>query len=84
MAEISRVKDRGAGAFQLRHPNLVRLIGYCFEDEQEGFLVYKFMVNGNLKDTSMALTPITFRSRGNEDYRFALEWRVGCTTFKVG
>ena len=33
---------------QLRHPNLIRLIGYCFEDEREWFLVYEFMVNGTL------------------------------------
>ncbi|XP_030970393.1 receptor-like protein kinase FERONIA [Quercus lobata] len=33
---------------QLRHPNLVRLIGYCFQDEQDGFLVFEFVVNGNL------------------------------------
>ncbi|XP_030970479.1 receptor-like protein kinase FERONIA [Quercus lobata] len=32
---------------QIRHPNLIRLIGYCI-DEGEGCLVYEFMVNGNL------------------------------------
>ena len=33
---------------QLRHPNIVRLIGYCFEDKRHCFLVYEFTVNGNL------------------------------------
>ncbi|XP_023913520.1 receptor-like protein kinase FERONIA [Quercus suber] len=32
---------------QIRHPNLIPLIGYCI-DEGEGCLVYEFMVNGNL------------------------------------
>ena len=32
---------------QLRHPNLTCLIGYCL-DEDKGFLVYEFIVNGNL------------------------------------
>ncbi|KAL0011845.1 hypothetical protein SO802_006953 [Lithocarpus litseifolius] len=42
---------------QLRHPNLVRLIGYCFEDEQVWFLVYEFMVNGNLDRHFHATNP---------------------------
>uniref|UniRef100_A0A7N2R590 Protein kinase domain-containing protein n=1 Tax=Quercus lobata TaxID=97700 RepID=A0A7N2R590_QUELO len=42
---------------QLRHPNLVRLIGYCIEDEQEGFLVYELMVNGNLASHLYATNP---------------------------
>ena len=42
---------------QLCHPNLVRLIGYCFKDEQEGFLVYEFMVNGNLARHLYATNP---------------------------
>ncbi|KAL5218386.1 hypothetical protein ABZP36_019070 [Zizania latifolia] len=33
---------------QLSHPNLVRLIGYCFEDEQR-LLVYEFMPRGSLE-----------------------------------
>ena len=32
---------------QLRHPNLVPLIGYCI-DEGENIIVYEFIVNGNL------------------------------------
>ncbi|KAH6804469.1 Protein kinase superfamily protein [Perilla frutescens var. frutescens] len=33
---------------QLRHPNLVKLIGYCCEDE-ERLLVYEFMPRGSLE-----------------------------------
>uniref|UniRef100_A0A0E0CYP8 non-specific serine/threonine protein kinase n=1 Tax=Oryza meridionalis TaxID=40149 RepID=A0A0E0CYP8_9ORYZ len=33
---------------QLSHPNLVKLIGYCFEDEQR-LLVYEFMPRGSLE-----------------------------------
>ncbi|XP_075665754.1 receptor-like protein kinase FERONIA [Castanea sativa] len=33
---------------QLHHPNLIRLIGYCIEDNDQEFLIYEFMVNGNL------------------------------------
>lgn len=34
---------------QLRHPNLVNLIGYCLEDEQR-LLVYEYMEGGNLEN----------------------------------
>ncbi|KAL8138831.1 hypothetical protein V2J09_004832 [Rumex salicifolius] len=34
---------------QLRHPNLVRLIGYCCEEE-ERLLVYEFMPRGSLEN----------------------------------
>ncbi|CAH8356578.1 unnamed protein product [Eruca vesicaria subsp. sativa] len=34
---------------QLSHPNLVKLIGYCFEDEHR-LLVYEFMHKGSLED----------------------------------
>ncbi|KAG6479142.1 serine/threonine-protein kinase RIPK-like [Zingiber officinale] len=33
---------------QLKHPNLVKLIGYCCEDEQR-LLVYEFMTRGSLE-----------------------------------
>ncbi|KAI4366665.1 hypothetical protein MLD38_022512 [Melastoma candidum] len=33
----------------LRHPNLVKLIGYCIEDEQR-LLVYEFMPRGSLEN----------------------------------
>ncbi|CAN4098542.1 unnamed protein product [Withania somnifera] len=34
---------------QLRHPHLVKLIGYCWEEEQR-LLVYEYMARGNLED----------------------------------
>lgn len=34
---------------QLSHPNLVKLIGYCLEDEQR-LLVYEFMHKGSLEN----------------------------------
>lgn len=34
---------------QLRHPHLVKLIGYCWEEEQR-LLVYEYMTRGNLED----------------------------------
>ncbi|CAL9130813.1 unnamed protein product [Musa textilis] len=34
---------------QLRHPNLVKLIGYCLEDEHR-LLVYEFMPRGSLEN----------------------------------
>ena len=33
---------------QLRHKNLVKLIGYCYEDEHR-MLVYEYMGNGSLE-----------------------------------
>ena len=33
---------------QLRHKNLVKLIGYCYEDEHR-MLVYEFMSAGSLE-----------------------------------
>lgn len=33
---------------QLSHPNLVKLIGYCLEDEQR-LLVYEYMPRGSLE-----------------------------------
>ncbi|KAI3754386.1 hypothetical protein L1987_54169 [Smallanthus sonchifolius] len=34
---------------EFRHPNLVKLIGYCFKDE-ELFIVHELMHNGNFED----------------------------------
>ncbi|XP_073282100.1 receptor-like cytoplasmic kinase 176 isoform X2 [Primulina huaijiensis] len=34
---------------QLRHPNLVKLIGYCLDDEQR-LLVYEFMPKGSMEN----------------------------------
>jgi serine/threonine protein kinase len=34
---------------QLHHPNIVKLIGYCIEDDQR-LLVYEFMTRGSLEN----------------------------------
>ena len=41
-AEVSLLGD-------LLHPNLVKLIGYCIEDDQR-LLVYEFMTRGSLEN----------------------------------
>ncbi|KAJ8466753.1 hypothetical protein OPV22_029305 [Ensete ventricosum] len=41
---------------QLSHPNLVRLIGYCLEDEQR-LLVYEFMPRGSLENHLFRRSP---------------------------
>ncbi|KAK9140378.1 hypothetical protein Scep_010059 [Stephania cephalantha] len=40
----------------LLHPNLVKLIGYCIEDDQRS-LVYEFMPVGAWKTTSLGVSP---------------------------
>lgn len=34
---------------QLQHPNLVKLIGYCLEDDHR-LLVYEFMAKGSMEN----------------------------------
>jgi serine/threonine protein kinase len=34
---------------QLRHPNLVKLVGYCCEEEHR-LLVYEYMAQGSLEN----------------------------------
>lgn len=46
---------------QLQHPNLVKLIGYCLEDEHRA-LVYEFMPKGSVENhlfRSQYLAPST-------------------------
>jgi serine/threonine protein kinase len=33
---------------QLHHPNLVKLIGYCLEDDFQQYVVYEFLAKGSL------------------------------------
>lgn len=51
---------------QLRHPNLVNLIGYCLEDEHR-LLVYEFMTRGSLENhlfrRSSYVEPLTWNLR---------------------
>ena len=35
---------------KLSHPNLIRLLGYCKEENAAFHLVYEFMANGSLQD----------------------------------
>ncbi|TKY67354.1 receptor protein kinase [Spatholobus suberectus] len=44
----------------VKHPNLVRLVGYCAEDDERGIqrlLVYEFMPNKSLEDHLLARVP---------------------------
>ncbi|KNA09052.1 hypothetical protein SOVF_157130 [Spinacia oleracea] len=52
---------------QLRHPNLVNLIGYCLEDEHR-LLVYEFMPRGSLENhlfrrSSSYVEPLSWKLR---------------------
>ncbi|KAK9055109.1 hypothetical protein SSX86_026190 [Deinandra increscens subsp. villosa] len=48
---------------QLHHPNLVKLIGYCIEDDQR-LLVYEFMTRGSLENHLFRRTiPLTWSNR---------------------
>ncbi|XP_057449175.1 serine/threonine-protein kinase PCRK2 isoform X2 [Lotus japonicus] len=47
----------------IKHPNLVRLEGYCAEDDERGIqrlLVYEFMPNKSLEDHLLARVPSSF------------------------
>lgn len=35
---------------RLHHPNIVRLLGYCDEQEDQGVLIFEFVPNGNLHE----------------------------------
>lgn len=50
---------------QLRHPNLVKLIGYCLDGENH-LLVYEFMSRGSLENH-------LFRSKSNSSLYFYFE-----------
>ncbi|KAG4974018.1 hypothetical protein AAZX31_11G135600 [Glycine max] len=46
----------------MKHPNLVKLVGYCAEDDERGIqrlLVYEFMPNKSLEDHLLARVPST-------------------------
>lgn len=49
---------------QLRHPNLVKLVGYCCEDDHR-LLVYEFMFRGSLENHIFRKTaaPLTWATR---------------------
>ena len=52
----------------VEHPNLVKLVGYCAEDDERGIqrlLVYEFMENGSLEDHLFMRkpSPLTWKMR---------------------
>ncbi|GMH07402.1 hypothetical protein Nepgr_009242 [Nepenthes gracilis] len=50
----------------IKHPNLVKLIGYCAEDDERGMqrlLVYELMKNKSLEDHLLARVPSSLRWR---------------------
>ncbi|XP_047962605.1 serine/threonine-protein kinase PCRK1-like [Salvia hispanica] len=52
----------------VEHPNLVKLIGYCAEDDERGIqrlLVYEYMPNGSVEDhlSIRSLTPLSWDMR---------------------
>lgn len=54
---------------QLYHPNLVKLIGYCLEDEHR-LLVYEFMPRGSMENhlfRSKFLTSYTYSGASSVD-----------------
>ncbi|XP_076950110.1 serine/threonine-protein kinase PCRK1-like [Bidens hawaiensis] len=53
---------------QIEHPNLVKLIGYCAEDDEDRthrLLVYEYMLNGSLADwlSSGSVAPLSWPMR---------------------
>ncbi|KAL3839676.1 hypothetical protein ACJIZ3_024267 [Penstemon smallii] len=64
----------------VEHTNLVKLIGYCAEDDERGIqrlLIYEYMPNGSVEDhlSIRSLTPLTWDTR----LRIALDAARGLT-----
>ncbi|XP_047967174.1 probable serine/threonine-protein kinase PIX13 isoform X3 [Salvia hispanica] len=55
---------------RLTHPNLVKLLGYCWEDGEELLLVYEFMQNGSLE--SYLFSPCAFTNSLPWDIRLKI------------
>lgn len=52
----------------VEHPNLVKLVGYCAEDDERGIqrlLIYEYMPNGSVEDhlSSQSETILPWRMR---------------------
>lgn len=52
----------------IEHPNLVKLVGYCAEDDERGIqrlLIYEYMQNGSVDDhlSTKAQTPLPWPIR---------------------
>ncbi|OMO65491.1 hypothetical protein COLO4_31161 [Corchorus olitorius] len=50
------------GLCQLRHPNLVSLVGFC-EDQNEMIVVYEFVSRGTLSDHLHGYVPLSWKQR---------------------
>ena len=81
---------------RLSHPNLVRLLGYCWEDK-ELLLVYEYMANGSLENHLFRSEPrskltwidnvLLVRSLDGDQSRWKKKQdlcAVGCGTWTVG
>ena len=64
---------------RLSHPNLVKLLGYCLED-QELLLVYEFMQRGSLENhlfrrkTNLSLD----QNKISKINKLAMQWYIDC------
>ncbi|OEL16434.1 putative receptor-like protein kinase [Dichanthelium oligosanthes] len=60
---------------QLRHPHLVKLIGYCYEDEHR-LIVYEFMTRGSLEKHLFKNQPNPTQTPSNmrAEYAASLPW----------
>lgn len=52
----------------IEHPNLVKLVGYCAEDDERGIqrlLIYEYMPNGSVEDhlSTQSETPLPWAMR---------------------
>ncbi|XP_047967177.1 probable serine/threonine-protein kinase PIX13 isoform X6 [Salvia hispanica] len=81
MVAINKLNPRSMKGFQewpsevnflgrLTHPNLVKLLGYCWEDGEELLLVYEFMQNGSLE--SYLFSPCAFTNSLPWDIRLKI------------
>ncbi|KAK1314108.1 putative receptor-like protein kinase [Acorus calamus] len=64
----------------VEHPNLVKLLGYCAEDDERGIqrlLIYEFMPNGSVEDhlSTRSIVPLSWEMR----LRIALDSAKGLT-----